>query len=490
MKKFLNLLLSLFSVSLIFAQKASDVLENGTRIGVDNIIIYKYDPTAKILKYGVTRSLGDETQPVIFTTVEDGSLYLCGKNAINIYTRPLNPLNYSYGSATELLPDLINEAGATAFASIVGSIPVANSGKMLMAMPNKKVNGKTVAQKPIEVAVEICTISDNIERKFMAIENDLNNDQKDKINAAFKKLKELDFKEELSTTTAFKKIEETKESIEEHFESIESNLADARTMVSKFDCEKINGSTLKMQLNLFVQNYSKAYQEQLKRLKNLQIAFDLVEKEIFKASVGGGEKGLQWCVLLEEVPTKNGKIASHSLQVFESGYSLSDANEIIATPQKEIMKSTSKFRRFQRFVPEVSVGIAYTFFKYYEYGTTTDAAGQQFVADPTEKEIKNLNISTMVNFVYYVQNSSVHPFWQIGAGLNAEIPTLLTGFGLRGVLGTNRLTISGGIAMTWIKELDSLKVGDQISGTSDIDKDLKQNFSWPPKPYIGLQYNF
>lgn len=71
------------------------------------------------------------------------------------------------------------------------------------------------------------------------------------------------------------------------------------------------------------------------------------------------------------------------------------------------------------------------------------------------------------------------------------MPTLLTGFGVRSnINGIKRLAISGGVAMTWVKELDELKVGDKITGTDDIDKDYK--FSSAPKfsPYVTLQYNF
>ena len=102
----------------------------------------------------------------------------------------------------------------------------------------------------------------------------------------------------------------------------------------------------------------------------------------------------------------------------------------------------------------------------------------------------------MVNFNYYMPNSPIHFLYQIGAGINSGIPTIITGFGIRSnINGIKRISISGGIALTWIKELDKLKVGDEVTGTSDIDKDLKFQFSWftkqyTPKSYIGLQYNF
>ncbi len=96
----------------------------------------------------------------------------------------------------------------------------------------------------------------------------------------------------------------------------------------------------------------------------------------------------------------------------------------------------------------------------------------------------------MINFNYYIPNSPIHPLYQIGIGVNSGIPTFITGFGIRSnINGLKRLTVSGGIAMTWVKELDKLKVGNKISGTDDIDKDLKFQFR-QPKPYIGIQYNF
>jgi len=80
---------------------------------------------------------------------------------------------------------------------------------------------------------------------------------------------------------------------------------------------------------------------------------------------------------------------------------------------------------------------------------------------------------------------------QIGLGINSEIPTLLTGVGLRNNLnGSRRFTISGGLAMSWLKELETLEVGDPVSGTDDIDKDFKYSSTPSFTGYIGIQCNF
>lgn len=478
MKKLVFTLLLLQSAVFSFAQKASDVLENGIRIGTDNVIVYKYNTVDKSIKYGINRSLGDATAPINFLSVEENNIFLCTRNAVNVYARPLNPLNYSYSSTVVVSVDPINESASKALSSILS---------VITKFPDSTISNKGIVSLNSK-DIKVC--KDSLIIYFSTINKLLQKDKKEIMSATFNKLKALDFSEQETTVSRFKEIKQEKTPVKEHYEKIKSEIEKAKTLLSASDCIDINDSLLKMQLDLIVQNFSTIYEEQFKRFKNLEKAFESVENEINKASIGGGESGLRWCILLKEVSTKRGEISAHSLQVFESGYNLSSENEIVVTVQKELVKNDAKFRRFQRFVPEVSVGTAYTFFKYYEYGTTTDAAGKQYVATPTEKEINNLNISTMVNFTYYIENSAVHPFWQIGAGANAEVPSLLTGFGLRGVLGTNRISISGGIAMTWIKELDNLKVGDEVTGTAAIDQDLKNTFSWPPKAYIGLQYNF
>jgi hypothetical protein len=163
----------------------------------------------------------------------------------------------------------------------------------------------------------------------------------------------------------------------------------------------------------------------------------------------------------------------------------------VSIESKELIKRTVRVRKFQRFVPEVSVGTAFTFFKYNSYGTTSDSTGQQFVGSPNENMVRNINITTMLNFNYYIPNSPIHPLYQLGVGINSGIPTILSGFGLRSnINGIKRLAISGGIAMSWIKELDKLKVGDKISGTDDIEKDYKYGSAPKFTPYVGLQFNF
>ncbi len=471
-----------FLSQVTMAQQAKDILENGIHIISGKVIIIKYDFTSKVLKFDAAKSLQDIANPLDFTTLEDSTIFLVSKNGVNAYLRPLNPLNYSYATENKIITDPVNKEGATALGVIIDVLKTTTR-----VIPAKTSNGVTTMAP---IVYDTCETFFNIETNLKQIQTLIKDNKKESINKVFIQLKAIQFIDSSTTNKQLRLSEVDKLSIESSFTKIENLIESTKKMIDVYNCDKPSGFITKYIFSSIAKDLSTSYEEQKKRLTSLKSAYDVVEKARDLALVGGGEIGLGWCFKLDEIPSKDGKISLYSLTIKESGLKLSDKAEIVTSESKDIIKRTFRVRRFQRFVPEVSVGSAYTFFKYNTYGTTKDMNGQEILASPTENYIKNLNITTMLNFNYFISNSPINPLWQIGVGVNSGVPALLTGFGLRGVLGTSRITISGGVAMTWINELDKLKVGDKISGTSDIEKDLKYQFSWPPKPYIGLQYNF
>lgn len=464
----------------IFAQKASDVLENGRAVKSGHRLFLKYDITEKALKIDAVKKEED----VDFTTLEDSTIFLVRKNAINIYLKPLNPLNYSYNSEVKIISDPINDAASSALSSIIASLGTTKSS--VDEEGGKKKKGAIKTHLPF---LKTCTYED-FKSEIESIQKELSNSKKDDILKEFEFLKKISFDDEQTTKEELSTSEKNINVINDHFEKIKKEIDTTQSNVNKF-CESSESFITKYILNSILNDFLFQIEQQKKRLLILQTAYKLVKDMQEKASIGGGTKQLNWCIPLKEVSSKEGKISIYTITVYESGYKLSEDKEIVATDSKELTKRSIRIRQFQRFVPEVSIGTAFTFLKYNSYGTTSDASGQQYVGTPTENTIKNLNIATMINFNYYIPNSSLHPLYQLGLGINSEMPTLLTGFGLRSnINGVKRLAISGGIAMTWVKELDELKVGDKITGTDDIDKDYK--FSSAPKfsPYVALQYNF
>ena len=471
MKK--NLLIALailFCFQFATAQKASDVLENGNPVEKGHRLFLKYDITEKVLKVDAVKN----DQDVDFTTMEDSIIFLIRKNAINVYLKPLNPLNYSYNTETKVVIDPINEAAANALSSIID------------------VLGTTVSRTKSErnTTAENCPEFDSMQKKIEEIQTKLSSSKKDEILKIFETLKGISFSDEQSTKDALTIAKDEIKTIEDHYKVIDNMIIEAKTDVKNYNCDYPEGFTAKYIFNAILKDLSTTMDEQKKRLTNLQTAYKLVKEMQERASIGGGTPELKWCIPLNEVALKKGTISIYTVTIKENGYKLSDNKEIVSIESKELMKRTVRIRKFQRFVFEVSVGTAFTFLEYNSYGTTTDSTGQQFVASPTKNTVQNLNITTMINFNYYIPNSTIHPLYQIGVGINSGIPSVLFGIGLRSNIGKKGITISGGLAMTWIKELDKLKVGDKISGTDDIDKDYKYSSAPKFSPYVGLQYNF
>jgi len=488
MKKTILIILSLISSTYFYSQKASDVLENGIKAKSNDLMIIKYNSASKLLEYSLSSSFNDATKPINFKPLDNETLILNPSNSINVYAFPVNPLNFNFTNKIEFINDPIDAEAAKVQLGIINLFTKIQPAQSLNIYNyiRAMANNTTVLSE-----TNVCTKALNNSRDSInEVIELLKNDHKDEIVKIFKNLKGLNFSEKTVTISDLSSIEKELTKIKTSFSTTLEKITKIEDDIKKLECDLDQDKFNKLVIELALKDIKKALNGQYKRYENLYSVFEIVDKASKEYASGGGVDGLRWCKLLKNVETKSGKIAILTININESGAELSEDNEIIKSTTKEVVTTVIKFRKFQRFIPEISAGTAYTFFKYKEYGTSTNDLGEQIVSVASENNITNLNVTSMLNLTYYIENTSVHPFWQIGVGANSEIPTLLTGFGLRSVFGSNRICISGGIAMTWIKELQNLKLGDNVDGTTTIENDLKPTFSWPPKPYIGIQYNF
>jgi len=475
MKMFITIVLSVTCVFAAFAQKASDVLEGGMPIKSGEKIYLQFN-NQNILKYDLSRYITD----LDFTSLPDSPILMPRKNAVNMILWPYNPLNISVKTSSKVFADPINEAALSALTGIISSLPDLSIFKQSTGAESF-INQEKASNNNSDCSV------DKLNSKLNIIRQSLSVDQKIPIANIFTRLTKLDFSSE-RPTDSLSKINVDIEKIATTFETINANINNLREEIKRFNCPDTASPFVgKYIFNQILDQVTVVYKERRKRLLNLKIARDLIESQANNYTKLGDPKGNQ----LDEVVAKEGNISIYSITFKQGPLVLDDQLEIVSREPEEILSKTIRIRKFQRFVPEVSVGTAFTFLKYNTYGTTSDSTGQQYVGTPTENKLRNLNIAAMLNLNYFIENSILHPFYQIGAGVNSGVPTLLTGFGLRSSInGLKRLALSGGVAMSWIRVLDKLKVGDRVSGTDDIEKDLKTEFSWPPKPYIGIQFNF
>lgn len=475
MKKVIILMVSIIAISnSLLAQKASDILENGIRIKSERRLFLTYEDS--IIKYYVAKDLNPPTN---FVKLHDSTIFLANDDEIHIFFKPVNPLQFNYKQGIKYITDPVDSVAISAIGSIINVLDLLS--------PSGDVDFKDDSDS---VELNKCnTILRLVDANFNKVHNRFKDDDIKKITTIFNTMKELSFNEEEATINKLKIIKSNIDFIKKNYEQTDSILDATRAITAilkKDTCILFIDSFL---ISSIIKDYESINLARKKRLENLEKVYKTVDEVQITASKGGD--GLKWIIKVKPYEWKSGKISIHTITVSDGSYELSKENEIKSNESKKIQDKTYRIRKHRWFIPEVSIGSAYTFFNYNSFGTTSDSTGQQFVASPTENTVSNINVSTMLNYNLYIPNSQIHPLYQIGVGINSNIPTLFTGVGIRSnINGLSRIAFSGGIAMTWIQELGKLNVGDKVTGTDDINKDLKYQFSWPPKLYIGLQYNF
>jgi hypothetical protein len=94
----------------------------------------------------------------------------------------------------------------------------------------------------------------------------------------------------------------------------------------------------------------------------------------------------------------------------------------------------------------------------------------------------------MLNLLWSNTLGWVYPGIQVGIGSARNYPLLMTGGVLRFV-GSSNMSLSVGASFPWYQELKTLKLGDPVAGTADIEKDLRFHLAGPSL-YVGLQRSF
>lgn len=144
---------------------------------------------------------------------------------------------------------------------------------------------------------------------------------------------------------------------------------------------------------------------------------------------------------------------------------------------------TLKVRKFHRIIPSVSTGAIYSSLIFKTFGTNKNALGETIVGE-AEEEIDPLNFGTYLN-LHIINRSEITPLVQFGVSTTRNKPALMLGLGT-----TYRdITLSLGGLWTWTPKLKTLSVGQIVSGTTQIDNDIKYSFRDKPYFYIGLSFN-
>jgi len=194
-------------------------------------------------------------------------------------------------------------------------------------------------------------------------------------------------------------------------------------------------------------------------------------------------------VLAKDITVSRGKLSRVAVKALNVNVETDDATLRI-TPQ-EAASATFDIREYTTFVPELGIGATFAVLDRPKYGTATNAQGQTIVARAGTSEV-SFSPTVMVNFVPVGLSGSV-PIIQIGASTSTSAPAVFMGGGWRvpGAVGKSGIVVGVGFVLGWVKDLQTLIPDESVvTGTKDIENDLK--FSAKPKPgmYLNIQYKF
>jgi len=216
---------------------------------------------------------------------------------------------------------------------------------------------------------------------------------------------------------------------------------------------------------------------------------DLLAKQYGPAEKWTGPQLADYIISSEIIPTYD-KMQNISVKVVHISFSVDKSTSAVTTLQQAAGSVGFTVRKFSDFAPEIGVGAVFGSIKAPKYGTVANAQGQTVVTRVADTSI-SVNPSILANFVCRCGAGLLSPMFQIGAATSKDLPAILAGGGLRLFgLGKGDVAIGGGAMFAWYKDLQKLKVGDVVTGTTQIDADL--GYSSRPKlgGYFAIQYKF
>jgi hypothetical protein len=183
------------------------------------------------------------------------------------------------------------------------------------------------------------------------------------------------------------------------------------------------------------------------------------------------------------------RTVSLTLKKFEIVSSLEDIEAEGFLKTKTESKRNFKVVRFRRTWSEASAGLFYSNIEYLQY-STEEVGGALVVAEPTEKTTRAL-VGLFYNQIFNLKTYPLFPLFQLGVASGRSYPTILAGGGVRIISkDSRRFSITGGVALSFIQDLDKLSVGSTVKGQAEIDEDIKYKLTDKPGFYLGLAWKF
>jgi len=422
-------------------------------------------------------------------------------NQINLYLKWINPLKYKLTWKDSTLIDERDKAIAEfinllvgQFGSTVSSLNVPSANFTSTDAKAKSEEIKAIDFKDKDLLLLLIQLRSN--------QNRLKAEEKSILNEFFEKLKYLDdlvskdisalSTEIYSNLYGFKDIYDyndkdngfSKQS--KSVSNLEGDLANIES-IRKEIADKLKGiaigdEMLKSYFGVILISYLE------KSLTKLNTDKKIIEKlkpilKIVENSTANELSKHKGYYKIRSVEFDNGEKLETVLTISEYEFKKENSD---FSKKGDILNQKFEFRKYDIFDVSVSTGIFYGNTTLKGFGIANDGTNFTVTED-------NINKNTAVTAVFLNFNFKTSryfsPLLQIGIDPTKKRPFMLIGTGF--LIPVARIAISGGPIWTWNQSLDKLTVGQTISSTTDLEKDIQYKFDMQPKGwYLGIQYNF
>lgn len=498
MKKTISLIAICFLIaSSVYAQKALSI--QGKKVK-DGVIYLTFD--GKTLEYFTPDKTADSKKNVD----ESMTFVLIDDNSCNIYLKWFNPLKYKLTWKDTTYNDERDKA-INDFVTLL----IAQFGSPITSL--NKTENAALAEKSTKT--KGATFNTTIDAKDLTFNNTdltllyiLLRSYEGKINQDFNlvtdSLKKLDslvtinisnkvdqiFAELLSLNDPTKVLTTSNEN-ESQIKNIEAIYTEIESL-QKFITKTLSDMTItedalynsytKTVISQFIDQSTVSLTSNRNLITKLKPVLEVVKNSVNDESSNAATKGFY---RTRSIGFEDGKKLQTSLTITEFEYK-KETKEF--SKKSDILKNSLTFQKYDFFAISVSTGLFYSNITLKGYGVSNGTGGQFTV---TEDNITKSSPVTAVflNFNFGIGSRYFAPLTQIGIDPTKKRPLLLLGGGFS--IPSARIAITGGPVWTWNPSLDKLTVGQTISSTTDLEKDIQYQFDVQAKGwYLGIQYNF
>jgi|GEM_PF-4732380 len=412
-------------------------------------------------------------------SADSESIVKAHERGFSVYVKAYNPLNYSFNSISKVVVDSVNYRLNAAIEDMWKVVDSYKEAQKLLKEDSTKNSESCRYDNGLNIQLkEILTLL-RVEQKR----------SKDQIEWS-KQLIALDFAEKSATNSELAKMELNLKATKKNYEELYAEMDTVRTDILKnLDAEGTEMACAKsLEVWLTKLNRIKGLvDDQKKYLDNLDQLLQKIQKEIKKWK--SHQVDDTWFILAEEGIVSRDSSVVVELKMTKHLTTIDDKGQIKQADSEEMAVASIQLMWHRTFVPEVSAGVYYSLQSQDSYRMAADGSGGGTIVRIGQRSFEGVAISSMLNFYLNKRDWKVLPFWQVGLGLQKEMPLFMCGLGARFGLKDRAFSVACGLSLTAVKRLDDLNLGDAITDEAEIENDLRYQFSGP-KFYFGVQFHF